>query len=212
MIREVLISSFLTLTVGLVVHNPHTHDHNAPLPAFCNHLDCPRFSVLRTFKEGYELRQYEASKWVMTNLTAMIFTDDDDKKMFDKLFYYISGNNSAHSKIPMTAPVLREVFHGPGPACESTFLTHFMIPFSLQQNTPTPTDPTVYIRDLPAMQVFVRSFGGKATPDDYMNELQTLADQIGTTARFENAFYFFSGYDSPYKVTDRHNEVWLKKM
>jgi hypothetical protein len=60
------------------------------------------------------------------------------------------------SKIPMTAPVLREVYHGPGPACESTFLTHFMIPFSLQANTPDPTDPTVYIRDLPALKVFVR--------------------------------------------------------
>jgi hypothetical protein len=45
-------------------------------------------------KAGYELRQYEASKWVMTNLTTMVFTDNDDKAMFDKLFYYISGNNS----------------------------------------------------------------------------------------------------------------------
>lgn len=45
-------------------------------------------------KAGYELRQYEASKWVMTNLTTMVFTDADDKAMFDKLFYYISGNNS----------------------------------------------------------------------------------------------------------------------
>lgn len=45
-----------------------------------------------------------------------------------------------------------------------------------------------------------------------MNELQTLADQIGDSARYENAYYFFAGYDSPYKVSDRHNEVWLKAL
>lgn len=45
-----------------------------------------------------------------------------------------------------------------------------------------------------------------------MNELQTLADQIGDSGRYENAFYFFAGYDSPYKVSDRHNEVWLKAL
>lgn len=57
-----------------------------------------------------------------------------------------------------------------------------------------------------------RSFGGKPTAEDYMNELQTLADQIGDSARYENAYYFFAGYDSPYKVSDRHNEVWLKAL
>lgn len=140
-----LTSCLFTLALGFVAHESHAHAH---LPGFCNNLDCPRFSVLQTFKvnkciiyisrnqwlifrscrialislffresirhcsfhclisqnayfvfyvllkEGYELRQYESSKWVMTNLTAMIFTDDDDKEMFDKLFYYISGNNS----------------------------------------------------------------------------------------------------------------------
>lgn len=65
-------------------------------------------------------------------------------------------NYFTDSKIPMTAPVLREVIHGPGPACESTFMTHFMIPFSLQSNTPTPTDPRVYLREVPTMKVFVR--------------------------------------------------------
>ena len=60
--------------------------------------------------------------------------------------------------------------------------------------------------------IFCRSFGGKPTPDDYMNELQTLADQIGDSSKYENAFYFFAGYDSPYKVSDRHNEVWLKAL
>nr|XP_022330934.1 heme-binding protein 2-like [Crassostrea virginica] len=216
MLQVILSSCFLSSALGFVaedfrVHVSHTHAPHA-LPGFCNNLDCPKFSVLQTFKEGYELRQYETSKWSSTNLTTMIFTDDDDKNMFDKLFYYISGNNSIHSKIPMTAPVLREVFHGPGPACESTFITHFMTPFSLQTNTPTPTDPTVYLREIPGMKIFCRSFGGKPTPDDYMNELQTLADQIGDSSKYENAFYFFAGYDSPYKVSDRHNEVWLKAL
>ena len=33
--------------------------------------------------------------WVATTLTRMLYTDDDNRLMFFKLFGYISGNNSA---------------------------------------------------------------------------------------------------------------------
>ncbi|KAK3097500.1 hypothetical protein FSP39_010229 [Pinctada imbricata] len=179
-------------------------------PAFCHGLDCPEYTVARTFSKGYELRNYKPSKWVATNLTAMEFTDDNRREMFYKLFYYISGNNSAHMKINMTAPVLREVFHGPGPTCESTFITHFMIPFGLQNDVKAPTDPSVYIRDMPAMSVYVRSFPGHPSAQDSMNELQKLADQINDPSQYEDMFYFFAGYDGPYVLSSkRHNEVWL---
>ena len=58
--------------------------------------------------------------------------------------------------INMTTPVLREVYHGPGPTCESTFISHFMIPYGNQNDIKIPTDPDVYIRDMPEMKVFVR--------------------------------------------------------
>lgn len=62
----------------------------------------------------------------------------------------------ADMKIPMTAPVLRTVIHGAGPACEGDFVTHFMIPHDMQDNTPTPTDPKAYLVTMPEMMVYVK--------------------------------------------------------
>lgn len=60
-------------------------------------------------------------------------------------------------KIPMTAPVVNTVIHGAGPACESTFIEHFMIPHNnMQTNTPQPTDPKAYLVTMPSMKVSVK--------------------------------------------------------
>lgn len=49
-----------------------------------------------------------------------------------KLFDYISGGNSAKTKIPMTAPVVTKIEPGQGPNCESTFTMSFYNPYSYQ--------------------------------------------------------------------------------
>lgn len=59
-------------------------------------------------------------------------------------------------KIPMTAPVLTNITHGAGPDCESLFEMHFMIPFDLQEDTPIPTDPKLYITTLPQIEAYVK--------------------------------------------------------
>lgn len=47
MLYLALTSCLVTLALGFVAHESHAHGH---LPGFCNNLDCPRFSVLQTFK------------------------------------------------------------------------------------------------------------------------------------------------------------------
>ena len=59
-------------------------------------------------------------------------------------------------KIPMTAPVVKAVIHGAGPACEATFIEHFMIPHNMQTNTPQPTDPKAYLVTMPSMNIYVK--------------------------------------------------------
>ena len=59
-------------------------------------------------------------------------------------------------KIPMTAPVVKTVIHGAGPACEDTFIEQFMIPHNMQTNTPQPTDPKAYLVTMPSMNIYVK--------------------------------------------------------
>ena len=79
---------------------------------------------------------------------------------FDLLFKYISEANSANEKIPMASPVATKIVPGPGSTGEKNFTVLFFTPFAYQANTPTPTDPRLALVSLPAITVYVASFGG----------------------------------------------------
>ncbi|WAQ99832.1 HEBP2-like protein [Mya arenaria] len=118
-------------------------------PAFCHDLDCPKYTVMET-NDKFEKRHYAPSVWVATTMNTTNYTRALNSQMFFKLFRYISGNNSAHQKLAMTAPVLTEhVF-------ETSVAMQFMIPFAQQAAPPTPTEPKVYIRNVPETTFYVR--------------------------------------------------------
>lgn len=57
-----------------------------------------------------------------------------------------------------------------------------------------------------------RSFGGFASPEKYAEEAQALARILKSAGQsFHEDFYYTAGYDSPFKLFNRHNEVWYFK-
>jgi len=177
----------------------------------CHGLNCPHWTVLNATKD-WELRRVNATKWVATNTTGMTY-DPVHTSMFWKLFSYIDGKNANTEKIAMTAPVLTTVVHGPGPNCKSTFEMKFMLPYKYWSAPVAPSDPSVYITELPAMDVFVRTFGGFPQDADYTTNLHQLSSDIATTSAVVETRYFFqAGYDGPYTFVGRHNEIWIKKL
>ncbi|XP_077998132.1 heme-binding protein 2-like [Glandiceps talaboti] len=176
-------------------------------PSFCNGLDCPRFTVLSKTKV-YEERSYEASKWTSTLVTGTDYRSSVSEG-FMKLFQYISGNNEARIKVAMTAPVITKVEPGQGPACASNFTISFMVPFADQDNPPKPSDPTVFLSELPALKAYTRSFGGFASFNDFVTAAHEMDSALNGTSGYTTDYYYTAGYDSPYKLFDRHNEVWF---
>ncbi|RUS88203.1 hypothetical protein EGW08_004035 [Elysia chlorotica] len=176
----------------------------------CHGLQCPKFVVLNKTAD-WELRHYEATKWASANVTAM-FKDEVGNQLFQYLFQYISKDNAAHTKIDMTAPVVTKIIHGQGPNCESEIIMHFMLPFAYWDSPIQPTNPAVTIQEIPAMDVYVRSFGGFAKDSDYLDNLAKLSgDLVVAGFPIEDAYFFTAGYDGPYTFLNRHNEVWIKK-
>jgi len=175
-------------------------------PAFCNDLDCPKYTVIET-SEDYEVRSYDASKWVTTSLTG-VSLDAAGYTMFMRLFRYIGGANANGVKIEMTCPVITRIIPAPGPACESNFTMSFFV--SPKEGTPpAPTDSTVYLSDKETMTVYVKSFGGFAKQADWIKHAADLADALPEGTEHHKDFYYTAGYDAPFKLFNRHNEVWF---
>jgi len=174
-------------------------------PWFCHDLGCPAFKVIQKEKE-YELREYEMTSWVTTALTG-VSLDDAMSKMFMKLFNYISGDNVQKEKIAMTCPVIVRIIPGPGPACESNFtMSFFNIP---GKNPPKPSADDVTLTTLPKLRAYVRSFGGWGSEKKYIEEASELAAALPDSASYVKDFYYTAGYDAPFTIFNRHNEVWF---
>eukprot|EP00310_Coccolithus_braarudii_P008483 CAMPEP_0183365508 /NCGR_PEP_ID=MMETSP0164_2-20130417/85040_1 /TAXON_ID=221442 /ORGANISM="Coccolithus pelagicus ssp braarudi, Strain PLY182g" /LENGTH=209 /DNA_ID=CAMNT_0025541059 /DNA_START=26 /DNA_END=655 /DNA_ORIENTATION=+ len=178
-------------------------------PSFCNKLDCPQFTVINS-THNYEIRSYKPSVWSSTNVSGIDY-DSAVRSGFMKLFDYIQGHNQPNVKVEMAAPVLVDIFPGAGPACNSTFRVNFFMPFADQSNPPAPSDPTVIIRRVPAATFAVTSFGGYMQPfNSTVLPHATALDQALSSAGISHDHMLHTaGYDSPFKIFGRHNEVWL---
>ena len=177
---------------------------------YCGKLDCPDYVVVEK-TEDYELRHYKPSKWAASEECGI-----DHKvaasKNFRKLFAYISSVNEKKVKIPMTKPVMTRVKVSQEPFCESDYLMHFFVPHSLQKNTPKPTSPKVKLIEYPETFVYVRSFGGFSTSKNLQeNGAKLYAALQKDKILYDDSEYLYAGYDAPYKLTNRHNEIMVLK-
>merc|ERR1711907_566056 len=182
-------------------------------PWFCHGIDCPVFKVLNANNETtaslWEEREYPSQEWTETYVSGMDL-DKAESAGFMRLFNYIQGANAAKNKIDMTAPVLNYITPGEGPFCEDHFNISFFVPFDLQGKAPKPTSPDVYSVQRPPMHVYVTSFGGYADADKLQSAAADLAGNLAMhDISFDQEHFYFAGYDSPFRVLDRHNEVWF---
>ena len=56
---------------------------------------------------------------------------------------------------------------------------------------------------------FSRTFPGFAKDDKYLEEAQKLAQLIEGKYDIHEEYFYTAGYDSPWKMFNRRNEVWF---
>lgn len=161
------------------------------------------------------MRHYDSLLWASTNVSGVSIEAAGDVA-FGRLFGYISGANAAGTAVDMTAPVLNRVVPGAGPNCNSTFTISFFTPYALQTDAgpPAPTADDVFVGTIGPLAVAVAEFPGFAHDDDIvahaaaLEEAVEAADGLAMDAAFGDSWWF-AAYDSPYRLTNRHNEVWV---
>lgn len=181
-------------------------------PDFCHDLDCPPYEVVETLDDvglAVELRSYAPGWWVSTRVKGMQY-DKATATGFWRLFKYISGWNKEQQKVAMTAPVTVKVTPGQGPACEDDFVVSFFIPFDFQSHPPLPADDAVELRSQQKLDVYVYGFGGFASGSTYVAEAARVIAALEDHGRaFDESYFLTAGYDSPFRLRGRHNEVWI---
>ncbi|XP_065119216.1 heme-binding protein 2 [Paramisgurnus dabryanus] len=158
--------------------------------------------------DGYEVRHYDAAKWVSTEEQSH-FMELAISRAFKKLYKYITGENEAGAKIDMTTPVLIKVKEDDSIWDSSVYVLNFLLPSDFQANPPKPTDPSVYFTDTPDMNVYVKSYGGwmmSVVSKIKAQQLKTSLDNV--QASYETEYHYDVGYNSPMKILNRHNEEW----
>ncbi|QDZ21613.1 SOUL heme-binding protein [Chloropicon primus] len=177
-------------------------------PWFYHGLEGPAFTEKNA--SGIEVRAYPESYWTATTVTG----ENMDKALsegFMRLFRYISGENEEKQKVPMTVPVMTTVTPGAGPFCEENFTIHFYVPKEFQDNPPKPSDPRVENVVLPPVTVAVASYPGWNDEKEVISNGKALFQALrSANIPFDAETFFTAGYDSPFRLIDRHNEVWVK--
>ncbi|XP_043819803.1 heme-binding protein 2-like isoform X2 [Dromiciops gliroides] len=155
---------------------------------------------------GCELRHYEAGMWAST-----VIQGESQKEALRqgvrKLLHYIQGENETETEIEKTVPVTCLVQPG-----TTEYKVSFFVPKKHQNSPPEPTDPEVFLELRKGAAIFVRSFGGFASVEKFSKEAKALADTLQKEGQsFHSDFYYTAGYNHPFTLFNRHNEVWYFK-
>lgn len=194
----------------------HKREFTAMLKAvgqalFSSGLQNPKYTEDKEKERDYEIRTYHATKWVSTTLSGMQW-DAAMNTGFRRLFNYIQGKNQNKVSVDMTAPVSCRVDPGVGPACESQFTVSFYIPEEHQDNPPEPSDPEVFVEHRKEFTAYVRGFGGFSNETMKRDELLKLMESLQRDGvQYMDQPFYAAGYDSPFKLVNRKNEVWVLK-
>ncbi|XP_076874098.1 heme-binding protein 2 [Brachyhypopomus gauderio] len=179
---------------------------------FSTGLQNPKFTSQDSKGQDYEIRTYHTTNWVSTTVSGA----EQDAALsagFKRLFKYIQGDNENKAKVEMTAPVTCLINPGEGPSSESSFTVSFYVPEEQQADPPKPSTPELFVESRQEFTVFVRTFGGFANAENTREELLKLSESLKRDGMsFKEVPYYRVGYDSPFKLINRKNEVWLFKQ
>jgi hypothetical protein len=152
----------------------------------------PKYNVIETSGD-YELRTYAPMVVAETLVEGSL--DDASSAGFKRIADYIFGNNTSRAggseKISMTAPVTMapkaksEKINMTAPVTmqqkEGQWRMYFVMPSQYSLDTlPTPNNPAVKLRELPANRVAVIRFSGLAGEEKTAKKTAELLDWLKT--------------------------------
>jgi len=176
--------------------------------------ETPEYRITERFGD-VEIREYQP--YIVAETIVEGDLENAGNEGFRILASYIFGANRGKRKIEMTAPVQQE---RPGTQIAMTtpvtqrprgedFAIQFMMPseYALDE-LPTPDDPRVHLREVPARTLAAIRYSGRWTKGRYQAHLTALVEQLRDAGYEPEGEPMWARYDPPFKPWFlRRNEI-----
>ncbi len=158
--------------------------------------------VVKEKYKQFEIRNYETTLFTSVKLSTKGYKNSSSKG-FSILAGYIFGNNERNEKISMTSPVSMSL--------EDSMTMMFMVPKKFNKNNlPKPNQSGIEFKEEPSKTMAAIRFSGWANDakiEKYKQQLISALDAEGI--KYVNRFYYF-GYNAPYELFNRKNEILVE--
>jgi hypothetical protein len=165
----------------------------------------------------FEIRAYAPHIVAETLVEGTL--EDAGNKAFGILFRYISGDNTARSKVAMTAPVKqersREKIAMTAPVgqerVQEKWAVSFMMPASYTLETlPVPENPNVRLRQVPARRLAAVCYSGTWSEKNYLKHKQALQEWMDGQGLKAGGTPVWARYNPPFMPWFlRRNEILI---
>lgn len=166
-----------------------------------NDTETPKYVTIKNF-EKFEIRKYPKMILATTKLGTGGYSNNSSKG-FRNVASYIFGGNDQNKQISMTSPVLASI--------EDTMSMSFIMPSKYELiDLPNPENENVKLLMQPERIMATISFGGFANDYDIKYYTKLLKEQLIIEGIDPNGDVYFQGYDPPFKLFNRTNEVAIE--
>jgi effector-binding domain-containing protein len=156
------------------------------------------YKVVKNYGD-FEVRNYKASLFTSVKLSNKTYKETSSQG-FSILAGYIFGGNNKNEKIAMTSPVAMTI--------DDTSTMMFLVPKKYtKESLPKPNNGNIEFTEMPAKKIASITFSGWANDDkikDYKAKLIAALNKNGI--KYTTNFYFL-GYNAPFELLNRKNEV-----
>jgi Na+-transporting methylmalonyl-CoA/oxaloacetate decarboxylase gamma subunit len=164
-------------------------------------IETPKYKVIKTYDE-VEVRLYPKMVVAKTNLADKSF-DNQGSNGFRTIAGYIFGGNEKNEKIAMTAPVVMNM--------GDSASMYFVMPKSYDKSElPTPNSKNVQIVEVAEKTLAVITYGGFSSDEKIEKHRKQLEQILQKNKLQTKGAYLYMGYNAPWDIINRKNEVAIE--